>query len=119
MIQVDGSRGARVSSFRQQLVSEDWPRSPSGNPAPSSPPPGLCSILVLSSSSDLSSARIGTATRPHDKGALLIIGDSVLSQVMMAKMHSGPRRHEASSSGTRARSLGGPVIIDDIVEACM
>lgn len=113
MIQVDGSREAQVSSFRQQLVSGDWPRSPSGNPAPSSPPPGLCSILVLSSSSDLSSAR------PHDKGALLIIGDSVLSQVMMAKMHAGPRRHEASSSGTRARRLGGPVIIDDIVEACM
>lgn len=55
------------------------------DPAPSSPPPSP------SSSSDLGLARIGTAARPHDNGALLIIGgDGVLAQVMRAKMYSPP-----------------------------
>ncbi len=47
------------------------------DPAPSSPTPGLRSTLALSSSSDLSSACIGTAALPHDNGALLIIRGSV------------------------------------------
>ncbi|CAJ1080073.1 Hypothetical predicted protein, partial [Xyrichtys novacula] len=84
-IQVDGSRGARVSRFKQQLVSGARPRSPSGTLPPSSPT--LRSTLAPSSSSDPGSARIGTAALLHDNGALLIIGDSVHAQVMTATMY--------------------------------
>lgn len=67
----------------------------------------LSSTLALSSSSDLSSAGIGTAALPHDNGALLIIGDGVLAQVMTAKMHLSPSWDEQfGQSGMQPRRHG-------------
>ncbi|KAK2884558.1 hypothetical protein Q8A73_021032 [Channa argus] len=57
-------------------------------PAPSSATAGFLSSLSLpSSSSDLCSAYMGTAALQLHNGALLIIGNSVLAQVMTAKMY--------------------------------
>lgn len=74
------------------------------DPAPSSPTPGLRSTPAPSSSSDLRSACIGTAARPHDKGALLIMRDSVLAQVMTAKMYSAPVTRRAAQALRHAAS---------------
>ncbi|KAK5851124.1 hypothetical protein PBY51_001943 [Eleginops maclovinus] len=80
----------RVSGVPFQAAAGE--RSPAEvtlrDPAPSSLTPRLPSTLGLSSSSDLSSACIGTAVLQHDNGALLIIRDSGHAQVMTAKMYS-------------------------------
>lgn len=113
-----------MSRFKQQqqLVSEAWPRSSAGTLPPRHLLPGSAlHSPSLSSSSDLRSARMGTAALQHDNGALLIIQDSVLAQVMMAKMYLPPSSlpsHETGTSGIQACSLRGTVIIDHIVEAC-
>lgn len=60
---------------------------------------------------------MGTAALLHDNGALLIIRDSVLAQMMTAKMYFVPVMRRAVQAFGRV-ALRGTVIIDHIVELC-